>query len=110
MNRQRSGAGVVAHGQYIYIAGGMDNSGYLNSMERYDTDKDVWIPLSPMPTARSALTLAVLENQIYAIGGYAHFFQHSIHSISTLIRYTGLIRFLYQTIYLSGSMAQGSWT
>ena len=74
MNRQRSGAGVIAHGQYIYIAGGMDNSGYLNSMERYDTDKDVWIPLSPMPTARSALTLAVLENRIYAIGGYAYFF------------------------------------
>ena len=104
MNRQRSGAGVVAHGQYIYIAGGMDNSGYLNSMERYDTDKDVWIPLSPMPTARSALTLAVLENQIYAIGGYAHFF------FLALMRATGLFTFLYQNIFLSGSMAQGSWT
>ena len=95
---------MVAHGQYIYIAGGMDNSGYLNSMERYDTDKDVWIPLSPMPTARSALTLAVLENQIYAIGGYAHSF------FLALMRATGLFTFLYQNIFLSGSMAQGSWT
>lgn len=69
MNQQRSGAGVVALGPYIFVAGGMSPAGQLNSFERYDTEKDVWAPLSPMLAARSALTLAVLEKQIYAMGG-----------------------------------------
>ena len=69
MNHQRSGAGVVVSGSYIYVAGGMGTNGQLNSFERYDTEKDVWTLLSPMPTARSALTLAILDNKIYAMGG-----------------------------------------
>lgn len=69
MNHQRSGAGVVALGQYIYVAGGMGTDGQLNSLERYDTEKDVWCVLNPMTVARSALTLAVLDNKIYAMGG-----------------------------------------
>lgn len=70
MNHPRSGAGVVTLGSYIYVAGGMGVSGQLSSFERYDTEKDVWTLLSPMSTARSALTLAVLESKIYAMGGY----------------------------------------
>ena len=69
MNEQRSGAGVVALGPYIYVVGGMGANGQLNSFERYDTEKDVWSTLAPMSTARSALTLAILENKIYAMGG-----------------------------------------
>lgn len=69
MNYQRSGAGVVAVGSYIYVAGGMGPDGQLNSFEKYDTEKDVWTVLTPMLTPRSALTLAVLENKIYAMGG-----------------------------------------
>lgn len=70
MNHQRSGAGVVSVESCIYVAGGMGPSGQLSSFEKYDTDKKVWTLLSPMLTARSALTLAVLENKIYAMGGY----------------------------------------
>jgi len=69
MNEQRSGAGVVALGPYIYVAGGMGANGQLNSFERYDTEKDAWTLLSPMSTPRSALTLAILDNKIYAMGG-----------------------------------------
>ncbi len=69
MNHSRSGAGVATIGPYIFVAGGMGQSGQLNSFERYDTEKDVWALLTPMSTARSALTLAVLEKKIYAMGG-----------------------------------------
>lgn len=69
MNHQRSGAGVVSVGPYIFVAGGMGPSGQLNSFEKYDTEKKVWTLLSPMLTARSALTLAILDNKIYAMGG-----------------------------------------
>jgi len=69
MNHQRSGAGAVALGQYIYVAGGMGTDRQLNSLERYDTEEDVWSVLNPMTVARSALSLAVLDNKIYAMGG-----------------------------------------
>ena len=69
MNQERSGTGVVALGHHIYVAGGMGVSGQLNSLERYDTEGDKWVLLHPMPTARSALTLAILDNKIFAIGG-----------------------------------------
>lgn len=69
MSQDRSGAGAVVCGQFIYVAGGMGTSGYLNLLERYDTEKDAWTVLSPMQLARSALTLALLDNQIYAMGG-----------------------------------------
>lgn len=73
MKQPRSGAGVVVVGPYIYVAGGMGivsgQQTQLNSFERYDPEKDVWTMLNPMTMARSALTLAVLENKIYAMGG-----------------------------------------
>ena len=69
MHHQRSGAAVVTVGPYIFVAGGMGQSGQLNSFERYDTEKDVCTMLTPLTTARSELTLAVLDNKIYAMGG-----------------------------------------
>ena len=33
--------------------------------------KEIWIKKADMPTARLGLTMAVVDNRIYAIGGYA---------------------------------------
>lgn len=84
MRHLRSGAGVVAVGQYIYVAGGMGAAGQLSSMERYDAERDVWVALSPMPTARSALTLAILAGHIYAMGGFV-LSNHNLHCFSISI-------------------------
>jgi hypothetical protein len=63
----------------IYIVGGIDQSEGEFSYERsmsgtsltqvYDPVTDTWMFGEPMPTARLSLTIAVVNDQIYAIGG-----------------------------------------
>ena len=60
--------GVAALDQYIYVVGGYDSDNQLNTVERYDTDHDHWDIISPMQRPRSALSVAVLNNKIYALG------------------------------------------
>lgn len=64
----RSGAGVANLGQYIYVIGGYDGNSQLNSVERYDTEHDVWEFVSNVTIARSALSVTVLDGQLYAMG------------------------------------------
>ncbi|KAH7935922.1 hypothetical protein HPB52_015177 [Rhipicephalus sanguineus] len=63
-------AGTVAFGKHIYVIGGYDGRGQVTSVERYDTDLDVWEMVAPLNTRRSALSAAVLDGKIYALGGY----------------------------------------
>lgn len=51
--------------------GGFDNTAnQLSSVERYDTENDIWEEMAPMSIARSAFSLTVLDNKIYAMGGF----------------------------------------
>lgn len=61
-------AGVAALGQYIYVVGGYDGAQQLASVERYDTERDVWECAAAVHVARSALSLTVLDNKLYAMG------------------------------------------
>lgn len=56
--------------QYIYVVGGYDGSQQLASVERYDTERDSWELVAPVHIARSALSLTVLDNKLYALGQY----------------------------------------
>lgn len=60
--------GVAAINQYIYVVGGYDGTRQLNTVERYDTEKDTWEFVSSMKIARSALSVTVLDCKIYAMG------------------------------------------
>lgn len=68
MKCSRSGAGVASLGQYIYVIGGYDGKSQLNSVERYDTEHDVWENVSSVSIARSALSVTVLDGKLYAMG------------------------------------------
>ena len=59
--------------QYIYVVGGYDGSQQLASVERYDTERDTWELVAPVHIARSALSLTVLDNKLYALGEYKQF-------------------------------------
>lgn len=61
-------SGVAALNQYIYVVGGYNGSNQLNTVERYDTEKDEWEFVAPMKIARSALSVSVLNDKLYAIG------------------------------------------
>lgn len=68
MKCSRSGAGVASLGQHIYVIGGYDGKSQLNSVERYDTERDVWENVSSVTIARSALSVTILDSKLYAMG------------------------------------------
>jgi kelch-like protein 19 len=66
----RSGAGVASLGQYIYVVGGFNGKSQISSVERYDTERGVWEYVCSLETARSALSVTVLDEKLYAMGKY----------------------------------------
>jgi hypothetical protein len=58
---------------YIYLIGGMSHSAgdafYQGEVQRYDPQQDEWEAVSSMPVVVNHCALAVLEGEIYVIGG-----------------------------------------
>lgn len=50
--------------------GGFDGSRQLASVERYDTEIQVWDSVAPIKIARSALSLTVLDGKLWCMGGF----------------------------------------
>ncbi len=73
MPTARSGLGIAVVNNLIYtIGGGYRNGGAVTNyaiVELYDPATDKWSTLTSMPTARTGLGVAVVNNKIYAIGG-----------------------------------------
>ena len=61
-------AGVCSIANYIYAVGGYDGVSQLNSVERYDVEKDRWEFVSSMNSRRSALSVDVVGGKLYALG------------------------------------------
>lgn len=40
----------------------------MTAVERYDTEKDEWEFVAPIGTARSALSVSVIDSKLYAFG------------------------------------------
>ncbi|MCX8153551.1 MAG: hypothetical protein N3E52_03850 [Candidatus Bathyarchaeota archaeon] len=68
------GAACVTSGgtapRRIYLVGGFDRSNYSNATFAYDLERGEWSSGALMPTARAYLGLAVVDDVIYAIGGF----------------------------------------
>ena len=62
--------------QFIYAVGGYDGSNQLSSVERYDIVSDQWTTVTSMNCARSALSVSVVNNSIYAVGKFLLAYQH----------------------------------
>lgn len=70
--RQRGGAGVVVHGDHIYLIGGNrlgHNSGFVPWLDRFDPRSGTWTALPDAPHARDHFHAVVLDGKIYAAGG-----------------------------------------
>ena len=71
----RHHAGIAALDGFLYIIGGFAKSGIsvwhaVNTVYQFNPATQTWRELTPMPTARGALGVAVYQGKIYAIGGY----------------------------------------
>ena len=55
----------------IYAIGGLTSSGEaLSTVEKYDTLTELWVPGMHMSTLRTRVGVAVLDNKLYALGGF----------------------------------------
>jgi N-acetylneuraminic acid mutarotase len=69
--RSRLGVAVV-NGKIYAIGGFVENGVVTRTNEEYDPATDTWAFKTPMPTPRGGFAIAVCQNRIYCIGGYAN--------------------------------------
>src|SRR5260370_889622 len=76
MPTARNGLAAAAVNGKIYAIGGLAaglaaSFNRLNQVEVYDSNSNSWSTVASMPTARDSLAAAVLNGNIYAIGGFS---------------------------------------
>lgn len=54
--------------EYVYVVGGYDSHSQLKSVERFNTISKRWEFVSQMKSPRSALSVAVVGDRLYALG------------------------------------------
>jgi DNA-binding CsgD family transcriptional regulator len=69
MNSPRAGFATAAVGNYIYLIGGENEQGVLDSVERYDHRSATWTSLSTKPTAVADVRAVVIGGLLYVPGG-----------------------------------------
>ena len=61
---------VASSGTKLFAVGGWDSgSNVLDTLEIYESTTDSWSTAAPMPTARSDLAAAIVDNTLFALGG-----------------------------------------
>src|SRR5829696_8676958 len=69
MPSPRGAGGVIAwHGKVIY-AGGLGPNGAVKRVDMYDPVTNKWTQLKDMPRAREHFQLAIVGDELYAVGG-----------------------------------------
>jgi hypothetical protein len=61
---------AVYHTPHLYILGGWNGNNYLGECERYVCAENRWEALPPLPRACCSMSGVVVENSLYALGGY----------------------------------------
>lgn len=64
-------ATAVAHGGLLYVLGGFTTSAFVATdlAFRYDPGSGLWTPLPQLPAARGAHAAALVDGNIYVVGG-----------------------------------------
>jgi Kelch motif protein len=86
-------------GRYVYVVGGFAGSSPSAAVERYDTARDKWTQVAPMPVALNHTAAVAYRNRLYVVDGY-------IGDEGTLGRSNGLT----VAILLRYDPARDAWT
>lgn len=65
----RAGFAIASSGERLYVIGGENTTGVLDSIERYDASLRTWAELSKKPTAVADVRAVVLGGKLYVPGG-----------------------------------------
>ena len=69
----RDSPGVLSLQSALVVAGGVTSSGeYIDVVEIFKADTSQWYRTDPLPTACSDISLVIICNTCYALGGYMH--------------------------------------
>ncbi len=68
--RPLSGYALAVYGDKLYLFGGKDDRGYVNTTYIYGTQQDAWKEGKPMPTRRAYAAAATLGPRIFVLGGF----------------------------------------
>lgn len=66
---RRAGMGATAHGDRIYVIGGMTPQGTSGRLDIYNIEENTWYAGTPRPIARSNIEAVALSDQIFVPGG-----------------------------------------
>uniref|UniRef100_A0A7S2DQ76 Uncharacterized protein n=1 Tax=Haptolina brevifila TaxID=156173 RepID=A0A7S2DQ76_9EUKA len=78
----RSGLGLAELDGQLYATGGCDNTGNsLNVTEVFDPAVQMWKRGPPLPSARGYHGVAVLNDKLYAIGGWDSATQYALSTV-----------------------------
>jgi N-acetylneuraminic acid mutarotase len=66
----RAHHGVATFDGNIFIIGGMNRHGMLNSVEKFLVRERNWVNSTPMSTRKCAMGVTVVEKKIFVIGGF----------------------------------------
>jgi hypothetical protein len=69
MHTARAGPAALYHSQYVYVLGGVCGK-FLSECERYVCAESRWEVLPARPVAGAAMSAFVLDDSLYALGGY----------------------------------------
>ena len=75
--------GIIRLNKEVFICGGWNDDGFLNSVEKYSIATDTWQLLSPMRISRCGFAIVALGKHIYAIGGEGN--DYYLDKVSILI-------------------------
>lgn len=64
MSIGRDSIGVALLGDSLFAVGGHDGQQYLKTVEKYDEDKNEWIPVAELNYARAAACVVAVPNII----------------------------------------------
>jgi hypothetical protein len=81
MHTARYSHAAVYHSQYLYVLGGY-NGRDLSECERYVCAESRWEELPDLPIACRAMSAVVLDNSLYALGGYARKFLDTVQKLN----------------------------
>jgi hypothetical protein len=106
INRRNSHA-AASHTPHLYILGGDNGISVLSECERYVCAENRWEALPPLPRACMSTSGVVLENSLYALGGFDETFLDWVQKLSLESLTWELMQFRLSTLMGRSTLAHG---
>ena len=73
----RAYACAAVHGNYIYVFGGINDDGFVDTIERLNIKTSQWTDYGTMKNSRAGHSCVTIQDSIYLIGGFDNIGTHN---------------------------------